>query len=102
MTPTRLDFGVLPIGSTSEPLWIGVLNETAADYGPLSIELQSAEPGFFRIVEDTCDGQVLPVGASCVVKVVFDSYLLGSAQGEVIVSPMPFGAGNVPLTGRSG
>ncbi len=69
VAPVFIDFGNLRIGTTSAPRTITVSNTGGS---PLRISSVRYPGSPFRITQDTCNGNNIPSGGSCIINVVFN------------------------------
>jgi Abnormal spindle-like microcephaly-assoc'd, ASPM-SPD-2-Hydin len=81
LTPAKLDFGLLPVGTTSPPK---TANLTNTSNSALTVRDISAS-GIDFSETNTCPLS-LPAGGSCVVEVTFKPAIDGPRLGTIIVS----------------
>lgn len=82
ISPTRWDFGDVPVGASSDSQRFAITN-TTFDYGGQPVLIETT--GDFQIVSDSCDGFIAP-DSSCNVFVEFAPTLPGEARGELSVT----------------
>lgn len=81
--PTVIDFGAVPVGTTSPPIGLRLHNPSDQPFGPLNLGGSSTPPQApFSADEDPCWGAVLPPGGSCEIPITFRP----ETSGRVVAS----------------
>lgn len=83
MSPTRWDFGDVPVGEASDSHRFTITNTNTYDYGGTPVIIEAT--GDFKIVSDDCDG-VMSANSSCNVFVEFAPTVPGEARGDLSVT----------------
>jgi predicted small secreted protein len=102
--PDKLEFGTLPIGSTSLSKILTVTNMLESDLMIDSILLTGPDAEDFIVQSDLCSGTTLPPSGNCTVDVSFSPSSTVSKSASVTISsntPKAW-AFDVPLTGTGG
>ncbi len=86
LSVSSLDFGSLGVGAPSGPLSVTVSNTGSAALHPAQATVSGPAAGDFAITGDSCDGQTVAVGASCVLTVVFTPATAGARSAELALS----------------
>ncbi|MDY6839029.1 MAG: choice-of-anchor D domain-containing protein [Thermodesulfobacteriota bacterium] len=71
VSPTSLDFGELPPGTSSPPMSVTISNSGEADLQLGTLSIIGTNAAEFTIQGDTCSDQILAPSETCVVDVVF-------------------------------
>ena len=93
MTPGSYDFGNVPVGTQSAPVFFTVQNPGAS---PVSYSTSTNGP--FAIVATNCPNPI-PASGSCDLDVVFAPTAAGLANGNVVVQPSSGAAATSNLVG---
>lgn len=88
MTPSRLDFGTVPVGAPPPPSDVTVQNTSDGPLGPLGITVSSFLP-VFEVSADSCSGVTLAPGGTCQMAVRYTAARGGTASGELIITSAP-------------
>ena len=88
LTPSSLDFGYVPVGTTSGVRQFVVENTGQADSGPLTVTLGGSQPGVFHV--SGCTGK-LAGGQRCGVDVTFQPTAYGADHATVSIAATPGG-----------
>lgn len=83
-TPTSLNFGTQPVGTTSLPKRIAISNKSDGPVTISGISISGADAGDFAEVNNC--GAMLASGASCFVKVTFTPSAKGDRDASISVS----------------
>jgi hypothetical protein len=105
ISPTRLEFGTLLLGSISLPQTLTITNALQSDLVINSILLTGPNTEQFILQGDLCSGKTLGISGSCTVEVSFAPTLTGLKSAYVTVaSNTPEGGWtfDMPLTGSGG
>jgi predicted small secreted protein len=102
--PDKLEFGTLPIGSTSLSKILTVTNMLESDLMIDSILLTGPDAEDFIVQSDLCSGTTLPPSGNCTVDVSFSPSSTVSKSASVTISSNTPKAWtfDVPLTGTGG
>jgi hypothetical protein len=84
LSPTSLNFGSQPVGSTSLPMTITLTNKAGVSLGISLVAISGADPHDFAIQTNTC-GSSVPRGSSCFISVTFTPSVKGNRTAEVSV-----------------
>jgi hypothetical protein len=91
------DFGIVAVGKTSNALSFVVTNPAQAPAtGPIGTSISSNR---FQIIGDTCAGNTLAPGATCIIQVRFLPITNGVTTADLTVSANPGGTTFITLTG---
>jgi hypothetical protein len=72
VVPTVVDFGPVPVGTTSAPIGLRLHNPSDQPFGPIGLGGASQPPQLpFAADEEPCWGAVLPPGGSCEIPITF-------------------------------
>ncbi|WP_190276631.1 choice-of-anchor D domain-containing protein [Catenulispora acidiphila] len=96
LVPSSLDFGYVPVGTTSRAQQFVVENTGQADSGPLTVTLGGAQPGVFHITG--CTGK-LAGGQRCGIVVTFQPTAYGADQATVSIAATPGGTVTGTMSG---
>lgn len=100
ITPARLDFGRVGIGTTSEARTIEVKNTGEGDMRLGVSKITGPDVPAFRIVQDNCDEITMAAGSVCTVKVAFKPSAAGIRNATLTVPTSVANADTgVPLAG---
>lgn len=92
-TPGLRDFGSVIVGQTSTPQAFTITNFGAGTGGPLMIYFNGTDPTqFANVGTDTCTGQSLAPGASCMFSLAFEPTFSGLKEASIYVT-RPIGPG---------
>ncbi len=82
VTPTGLDFGRHPVGSTSTKS----VTVTSKGGAPLTVRRVTAGGSGFSVGTSRCTGQTLTPGQTCTVSIRFKPTLAGTARGQLAIA----------------
>ncbi|HEY6293124.1 MAG TPA: choice-of-anchor D domain-containing protein [Terriglobia bacterium] len=99
LSPTSLNFGSQPVGSTSLPMTITLTNKGGIALGIGSVSIIGANAGDFSIESNTC-GSSVARGASCFISVTFTPSADGTRTAQVSI--VDNGGGSPQSVGLSG
>lgn len=100
MTPAAVAFPARPVGSTSPPVPVSVVNAGAGPLVLASVALAGLDPVSFTIVANGCAGVTLEHGETCSISVSFRPALPGSSVADLVVTDNdPSGSQAVALDG---
>lgn len=94
VTPSAIDFGNVPVGSTSPARFVTVQNP-----GTSPISYTAATNGPFTILGTNCTNPI-PAGGSCDYEVGFAPTAGGTASGNLVLAPSSGAASTVALLGN--
>ncbi|MDQ1424385.1 MAG: trimeric autotransporter adhesin, partial [Acidimicrobiaceae bacterium] len=83
LDPNPTDFGVVPIGTSSNAINVTITNGGAAVLGISAVRVGGANSTEFLISSDSCTGQQLVPLASCIVSVSFRPTDAGDRSGSI-------------------
>ncbi len=86
LSASSLDFGSLGVGTPSAPLSVTVSNTGSAALHPARATVSGPAAGDFAITGDSCGGQTIAAGASCVLTVVFTPATAGARSAELALA----------------
>jgi hypothetical protein len=86
ISPSFQDLGSAVVGGAPVDFTLMVLNTGGSTSGPLTLTIGGPTPDPFTLVNDTCSGAALAVGASCPVEVSFSPKFPGAFQALLTVS----------------
>ena len=98
--PTSFNLGQTPIGDTSAAATFTVSNTGQATSGTVAVSLGGTNASDFTIASSTCTG-ALAAGASCTVKVTFDSFYTGTYTASLTATATPGGSASASLTAQA-
>jgi hypothetical protein len=98
LRPTKLEFGVQPVGTKSLPKRIALTNQGHSTLHITSITITGVDAGDFA--ESNNCGHQLPSGVSCFIKVTFKPVKKGKRTADVSISDD--GGGSPQKTALSG
>ena len=87
--PLTIDFGEIPVGSTSPPYVVGVGNSGTANLNVGTAVLAGANPDAFAIVSDSVSNQTLAPGVHGIIEVAFSPTAVGTTAILSIPSDDP-------------
>ncbi|HRQ65585.1 MAG TPA: choice-of-anchor D domain-containing protein [Xanthomonadaceae bacterium] len=100
LDPTDLDFGSVPVATTSAPLTVAIENTGAAPLNLGTLALSGAHFGDFALDSDTCSGETLAATETCTFDVTFTPSASGAREAQVdIPSDAPSDPDVLPLAG---
>lgn len=86
LSVTSLDFGAGGVGTASGPLSVTVSNTGSAALHPAHPTVSGPAAADFTITGDSCGGQTIAAGASCVLTVVFTPATAGARSAVLALS----------------
>lgn len=100
LSASSLDFGSLGVGAPSDPLSVTVSNTGSAALHPAHASVSGRDAGDFAVTGDSCGGQTIAAGASCVLTVVFTPATAGARSAQLALGDDASGSPQtVPLAG---
>jgi hypothetical protein len=86
LDPDPADFGVVAIGTTSNPITVKVTNSGGAALTISAVHVGGVNAGDFLVSSDTCTGQPFAPGASCGIAVLFRPGAAGSRSATLDIA----------------
>jgi hypothetical protein len=99
--PDHLHFGMVPVGSWSDPQTVSVTNTGTVTTAIDTVTLSGPNPGDFFLDGDLCTGTALGVGQSCDLMVVFAPTVTGDRSAEIAIQTASGPIFSVGLSGGS-
>lgn len=84
--PTALDFGSVPMPTTSSPRSVVLTNSGSVALGVQSVVIDSDPYSSFSVNDDNCSSLTLAPGESCEVSVVFHPHIRGDLTGRLRIT----------------
>jgi len=81
-----LDFGPVPLGTTSGPLQVSIRNSGTAVANVQSVSIAGADAGDFAIVSDACTGTALAPGDACTLDVSTSPQTAGALTADLALT----------------
>ena len=100
IAPTKLDFGGIPVGASSDASVFTVTNTGGVATGALALALGGSGAMQFVRGTDGCTGQTLAPSATCTIAYVFHPTAAGNNAASLTALATPGGLGAASLTGR--
>lgn len=97
VSPTRVVFGIVPVGSTSPPEFVTLTNLGMGELEFSDFELIAATPDVFAVVENNCLGQTLEANASCVISFTFTPLDAGFSTASFRITSNASGSPNTVM-----